>query len=156
MTNLVIYAAGPIDMHTDTNWRETLVKRLADAELPSVVFDPSSAYKMSMWGTPAIERSEYIEAVNKIALEQSNIFIAHIPDKVQTIGTPIELDWAYQGTQHVLLLTNIPKGKSVYLDTHVEDRNWFAYDEKTPLSNALDEAVLRMQAIYFGSDGTDV
>jgi hypothetical protein len=152
MNNLVIYAAGPIDMHTDTNWRETLVKRLGDAELPAVVFDPSSAYKMSMWGTPFMERAEYIEAVNRVALEQSSIFIAHIPDKVQTIGTPIELDWAYQGPQHVLLLTNIPKGKSVYLDTHVEDRNWFAYDDKVTLVDALDEAVLRMQAIHFGTE----
>jgi hypothetical protein len=87
-----------------------------------------------------------------VALEQSSIFIAHIPDKVQTIGTPIELDWAYQGPQHVLLLTNIPKGKSVYLDTHVEDRNWFAYDDKVTLVDALDEAVLRMQAIHFGTE----
>lgn len=125
--SLVIYAAGPIDLGKDIpNWRQELMKRLEERGVSAVMFDPSSAYKLSSWGLETnLSRSRYIEDINRQALELSTVFVVCIPKAVPSVGTPIELDFASGGGKQIFLLTDINPGKSVYVDNRVPVSNWF-------------------------------
>lgn len=127
MNNLVIYAAGPVDLGQDVpNWRAQLMSKLNDHGLSAILFDPSTAYKHSAYGGKQnLIRSRYIENVNEHALRMANIFVVCLPKNVSSIGTPIELEFAYTGTKKIMLLTDIAPGKSVYLDNRVPSDSWF-------------------------------
>lgn len=123
---ILIYAAGPIDLGADIpNWRQGLMNLLTEAKVTAVLFDPSTAYKTATWGTQDRNRSNYIEEVNKQALNNANYFVVCLPGKVPSVGTPMELDWASEQGIPILLLTDILSGKSVYLDNRVADAERF-------------------------------
>ncbi len=123
---MTIYAAGPIDLGSDIpNWRQDLMDMLNAAGMAAVLFDPSSSYKNAAWGEPEPGRTLYIEQVNKYALELANVFVACLPSKVPSVGTPIEIDMASKaGGTSSYLFTDIPRGKSVYLDNRFDEEHW--------------------------------
>lgn len=131
LNNITIYAAGPIDLGTDIpNWRKLLVECLHGAGQSAVLFDPSTAYKSAMWGEPDLSRTRYIEDVNKVALQEANFFVVCLPKTVASVGTPIELDWAYKAAKNIILITDISNGQSVYLDNRVHPGTWVKVDFK--------------------------
>lgn len=142
---ILIYAAGPIDLGTDIpNWRQRLTEKLTAAGVTAVLFDPSTAYKTSSWGQPDRNRSGYIEEINRQALVHANYFVVCLPGKVPSVGTPMELDWANERDIPVLLITDIPTGKSVYLDNRVtEAERFFCGDllSKTEVDAAISAVV---------------
>ena len=127
MNNLVIYAAGPVDLGQDVpNWRAQLMTKLNEKGVSAVLFDPATAYKTSAWGTKQnLQRSKYIEEINWQALRNANVFVVCLPKDVPSVGTPIELDIAERLTKKVILLTDIKPGKSVYVDNRVPSEGWF-------------------------------
>lgn len=125
MSQHVIYGAGPIDLGKDIpNWRGQLVELLGKAGVDAVMFDPSTSYKLSRLGTQADRRDAYIEAVNRQALEMADIMVVVLPHGVQSIGTPIEIDMASNLGKKIILITDIPRGKSVYLNNRIVVADW--------------------------------
>ena len=128
---VVIYAAGPIDLGKDVpNWRADLMLELHNLSQPAVLFDPSTAFKTSQWGILDLGRSLFIERVNRFALDASSAFVALIPKKVPSVGTPIEAEFAAisGGVAHQYIISDIEPGKSVYLDNRFTVGNWFITD----------------------------
>jgi nucleoside 2-deoxyribosyltransferase len=128
-----LYTAGPIDLGKDVpQWRSRLKDIMDSKGIAGVIFDPSTAYKPSLLGVADSDRGEYIESVNTTALELADAFVVCLPAGVQSVGTPIELDLACELDKPVALLTNIPRGKSLYLDNRVSEQEWFFCDLSMP------------------------
>lgn len=124
-SGLTIYAAGPIDLYSGgPNWRGQLRQELMDLNISAVIFDPSTSFKVSMMGEEADRRDAFIEAVNRNALELSDVMVVVLPAGVQSIGTSIELDMAYNHGKPIFLVTDIARGKSVYLNNRVPKEFW--------------------------------
>lgn len=133
--SVVIYAAGPIDLGKDIpNWRADLMLELHSLSQPAVLFDPSTAFKTSQWGVLDLGRSLFIERVNRFALDSSCAFVALIPKKVPSVGTPIESDFAAHsgGVAHQYIISDIEPGKSVYLDNRFSVDDWFITNLEDP------------------------
>lgn len=131
MNSIVIYAAGPIDLGKDVpNWRSELMAALNSMGQTAVLFDPSTAFKTSQWGVLDLGRSLFIERVNRFALDSSSAFVALVPKKVPSVGTPIEAEFAAisGGVAHQYIVSDIEPGKSVYLDNRFSVSNWFTVD----------------------------
>lgn len=131
---LSIYAAGPIDLGQDVpDWRKQLSMMLDLSGISSVLFDPATAYKTASWGKPDHARSLYIEQVNRMALDLANTFVACVPKKVPSIGTPIEIEFADKssGVNNSYIITDIPRGKSVYLDNRFSEDHWILVEDLT-------------------------
>lgn len=131
MSNSVcIYAAGPIDLASDTqiDWRSMLKNELSTLGVASVIFDPSNAFKCSMWGVRANDRSEYIENVNDVALRSARVFVAVVPSRQFSMGVPIEIARASELDKHMYIVTDIRPGKSVYLDNRVSVEQFVTVD----------------------------
>lgn len=138
-TGLMIYGAGPIDLGKDIpNWRALLMKKLEENEVKAAMFDPSTSYKLATFGVECDRRDAYIEFVNRQALEASDVMVVVIPKGVQTIGTPIEMEFARASGKAVILLTDIPRGKSVYLNNRVDAENWITIADLQTSEAALD------------------
>jgi hypothetical protein len=124
---ITIYAAGPIDLGKDIpNWRAQLAVRLNERHVSATIFDPSTAYKNSVGPLLPDRCSAYIEHVNRAALDVANLMVVVLPTGVQSIGTPIELEFARNESIETYLLTDIPRGKSVYLNNRIDDRHWLS------------------------------
>lgn len=155
---VVIYAAGPIDLGKDVpNWRADLISELDKIGQSAVLFDPSSAFKTSKWGELDLGRSLFIERVNRFALDSSTIFVACIPKKVPSVGTPIEAEFAAisGGVAHQYLISDIGPGKSVYLDNRFAVNNWFVTNLEDPndVKNSIQvlAKVIKDSAVPFPS-----
>lgn len=131
--NITIYTAGPIDLGQDIpNWRQYLAESIAALNSTAVIFDPATAYKQAMWGVADLGRSRYIEEVNLVALRQAQYFVVCLPKGVSSVGTPIEIDWAYASAKEIYILTNISHGSSVYLDNRIPAQNWINFKDTSP------------------------
>lgn len=124
-----IYSAGPIDLGPDKpGWRARLIeefKKRSD-DLPITMFDPSSAYSHAHWGVATsdlshIGRATYIAKVNEAALLNSDLMVVSLPSGVQSVGTILEMQIARDAGVPIYLITDIPAGKSAYLDLLVDD-----------------------------------
>lgn len=135
MVNPKIYLAGPIDLGKDVpNWRHLFSLILEQYDINAVSFDPSAPYKCSLWGKPNLSRSKYIEGVNTRALELADIFVMCLPHGTQSVGTPIEMDMAAKMGKTIMIITDIPIGKSVYLDNRaMNPKHWFNVDNFSDL-----------------------
>lgn len=114
-----IYASGPIDLDTSSNkydWRTKLRAELETLGSTSVIFDPSKPFLMSMFGELDLDRSLFVEAVNDAALKAADVFILFLPMGIQTVGGITELELAIDNNKDIYIITNIPPGKSLYLD----------------------------------------
>lgn len=135
---IVIYGAGPIDLGKDVpNWRGDLIELFKAIDSDAVMFDPSTSYKISLFGTQADRRDDYIEQVNKAALEAADVMVVVMPHGVQSIGTPIEIDMAHKAGMPIYLVTNIPRGKSVYLNNRIDAQSWMRV---TDINNPIEIA----------------
>ncbi len=131
--SVTIYAAGPIDLAPEMpDWRKDLIEMLDSCGVVGVMFDPASAFKSSKWGVEDSLRSTFIEELNAHALVYAKIFIACVPKSVHSIGVPIEIDLARKqiGKQRYVL-TDIKRGKSVYLDNRFNSAEWVYVDDLT-------------------------
>lgn len=128
-----IYAAGPVDLGNDIpEWRSKLKETLNDIGIAATIFDPSTAYKTSRFGSEptypesdVYSRYRYIYNINKVALLSSDIVIASLPAGVQSVGTPIELHMAYDNNVPIILMSDIKRHTSVYLEMMVMSDMWF-------------------------------
>lgn len=126
-----IYTAGPIDLSKDTKgWRDALAVELANQGVAATLFDPSTAYKQSVWGETSedgshLHRMKYIYAVNRLALLASDVMVVSLPSGTQSVGTSAEIHMAYTAGVPIYMLTDIPPGKSAYLDVMVDSARRF-------------------------------
>lgn len=126
-----IYTAGPIDLGNDTkDWRLDLETELSAAGCIATIFNPQLAYSQSLWGkfesdVHNLNRAKYIYGVNSCALQLADIAVFSVPSNVQTIGTIVELQMCHKRGIPVYLLTDIPVGKSVYLDVMTDSLRRF-------------------------------
>lgn len=128
--SISIYAAGAIDLNTNTGlafreWRRLLALELGAAHnIKAVVFDPSLAFKMDhgLLGKHD-EVSLFVESVNTHALDDASMFVALVHSKTPSIGVPIELDRAYSSGKQLFVLTDIMEGTSLYLDRRVPSQS---------------------------------
>lgn len=151
-SNIILYLAGPIDLGKDVpNWRQKLMQKLEANFQHATAFDPSASYKISGMGRPNDERDQYIEYINKLALENAEVMVVVMPAGVQTVGTPIEVDMAHRLGMKIILLTDIPRGKSVYLNNRVPEENWIyvpgLQKGEKPVSIGLDYVVNKLMNI---------
>lgn len=124
-TGTLIYAAGPIDLGKDVpNWRGALMKKLEDNYVDGVLFDPLTAFKFSNLGRQFDRRDAFVEFCNKQALEAADIMVVVFPKGVQSVGTPIEIDMAHRLGKRIILLTDIDRGRSIYLNNRIDRDNW--------------------------------
>jgi len=151
----LIYTAGPIDLGVDfPNWREKFTKKLQESGVGAVVFDPSTAYRPTLMGTPVERRDIYIEHVNREALDSADIVVVAMPLGVTTVGTPIEIDMACQRGKTVMMFTNIERGKSVYLNNRVDANRWFHVDlkDEAAVDMCLQSIVNDIKLMTLGND----
>lgn len=136
-----IYTAGPIDLGPDRDWRKELQQAIARKGISAVLFDPSAAYKMTFpGGNPENGTSKhcgYVFNVNKIALSYADLVIASVPSGVPIVGTAVEIFMCNQMNKSVWLVTDIPQGKSMYLDHMVPSDRRYGYHELEALANQL-------------------
>lgn len=124
-----VYLIGPIDLATsdDQKWKavleQELIKRPVDGS-QWTLFDPFAPWKLCNEFKHSSERCKFIEAVNLAALRNSRMVIAGIPSNIVSIGSPIELEWADDANKTVIVATDIPYGKNVYLTNRVKEENY--------------------------------
>jgi len=143
MADFNIYCAGPIDLGKDIpNWRDGLRKAIsATSKHSAVIFDPSTSYKVTTGTYPGLPCSTYIEEVNKMALQLADIFVVCLPAATASVGTPIEIDMAHKADKSIFILTDIPYGKSVYLNNRIPLSNWFHFSDQRDFEIALLQLV---------------
>lgn len=140
--NLTVYAAGPIDLGKDVpNWREKLRKKLEENYQHVTIFDPSTSYKLSDLGRVNEKRDTYIEYINKVALDAADVMVVVLPARVQSVGTPIEMDIAFRQSKKIVLVTDIPRGKSIYLNNRVAKENWIYIADLQKSEKYVDAAL---------------
>jgi hypothetical protein len=122
VAELTIYSAGPLDLGNDLpGWRQALSGELESLGVRAVMFSPGAAYVCSSFGAGkvATSRSHYIEATNRWALETANVMVVSFPKGVQSVGTPIEIEFADLANVPIYIITDIEPGSSVYLDNRI-------------------------------------
>lgn len=131
-----VYLAGPIDLgNVDLNWKDMLKTSLEDTKVNVVLFDPASAFKVTDKNNVHDRRGHFIEGVNTHVIDLCDLVVCVLPHKVPTVGTIVELDYCYGLDKPVLLITDIPYGRSVYLNNRIPIYNWlYTSDMSDPLS----------------------
>lgn len=135
-----IYLSGPIDLDTNKNqinWRTMLMDELYALHFAAVGFDPSKPFRFSEFGDYLPARSMYVEAVNEAALLRSDLVVVFLPLGIQTIGTIVEMDLAIKNKIRLIIITNIPAGKSLYLDNRGSFWDKFWWDTTEDIPNIL-------------------
>lgn len=145
MKNLVIYAASAIDLNSiKMDWRNELMKKLEVRNISATLFDPSTAYKVSCYGSePNLSRSRYIERINRLALEEASVFVTCMSKNVASVGTPIELDFAYNAAKKIYVISDIVPGSSVYVDNRVDILDCF-YVSNMGNADLFDDALVEL------------
>lgn len=92
---MLCYFAEPIDQRFGHDFSEALeiVKRIAATG--TLVYRPADAFtseSMSIEDVKSVAKS--IEAINRHALGQADVMVAHLPDGVATHGVPMEIEHA--------------------------------------------------------------
>lgn len=102
------YMAGPIDYEQDQTWKDKLIEMCKGHE-DTLLFDPNTYhFKRS---TPAM--AKYIHDINMIAVKYSDGVVAHWMKNQVSVGTPVELYYAFKLQRPVILVTDMME--SVYL-----------------------------------------
>jgi nucleoside 2-deoxyribosyltransferase len=140
-----IYTAGPVDLAQDMpNWRQQLHDILNVAGYKVTIFDPSTAFKITDRSKITDEASNYIEKLNNGAILHSDIVVCVLPHNILSVGTVAELDFCAHNLHNVILITDIPRGKSVYLNNRVPPANWIyikSFTDPIELEAGLNAAV---------------
>jgi len=131
VNSISVYTAGPIDLAGDDqiDWRSTLQQELQNEGIAAVLFNPATAFMSSKWGVPAQERASYIETVNSNALLVADIFVAVVPSNKFSMGVPVEIDMAKQHNMNMFVISDIPYGKSAYLDNRIDPSRLFTVSD---------------------------
>lgn len=136
---VLIYAAGPIDLGKDVpNWRQLLMLKLEANDFNGVLFDPLTAFKFSGLGRVFDRRDAFVEFCNKQALDAADVMVVVMPKGVQSVGTPIEIDMAYQQGKKIILLTDIVRGRSIYLNNRVPEQDWITIADLQTSEDAVE------------------
>jgi hypothetical protein len=157
-----IYTAGPIDLGEDfKEWRKNFITEFAllYENVPVTLFDPSSAYKHAHWGVKTADlshtvRAEYISKANESALLNADIMLVSLPAGVQSVGTILEMKLAKEAGVPMYLMTDIPAGRSAYLDLLIDDDrrfNCLTMDDLHLLIHAIVADVRQMGTRSAGS-----
>lgn len=125
----VAYLAGPIDLvgPDGQTWKQVLSKHLKQLRGDGrqiTTYDPAAPFGLFDDFQHQDRRSRFIETVNYTALLSSDIFVGMITNSKASVGVPIELDIAHRRRMPIVMLTDIPYTKSVYLRNRVQERRY--------------------------------
>jgi hypothetical protein len=119
---VTMYMAGPIDFaegHKQQDWRTQLLKTIVGVDV--VGFNPANAFMLS--GPAGGNISRFINHLNETARKESDIVVAYLPGHIKTVGTPVEIERSINEGRQVVLITNVPDGKSVIIDGFATNAN---------------------------------
>ena len=105
------YLAGPVDFHKEeTDWK-TKFKKWCKQHSNIVLFDPDTF----AFGSITKTVSEYIHDVNMSAIDHCDAIIARWMKGQVSVGTPMELYYAYTIRKPIILITDMA-ADSVYIN----------------------------------------
>jgi nucleoside 2-deoxyribosyltransferase len=156
-----IYLAGPIDLVNASakpvmNWKDALANTLKDSHNLDTMdqqwtcYDPAKPWVLCDQFIHTRRRTAFIELVNTVAIQHCDIVVAHVPSTVVSVGTPIEINDAFNQGKQIIVLSDLPYGKNAYLSNRVSLNNYIQYSltsDSTELVAAAIQLVLSAVAL---------
>lgn len=137
-----IYLGGPIDLsQVKIDLKEMLLNAFKFLNFQVVIFDPSKAFsiidrnKMNVVG-------KYIELVNNMAIECSDLCIFAVPAGKQSFGVPLEIDLCRKVKKPFLIITNFNVDTSAYLSNRIVSKEHVfmtSFDDTTAMNAVIME-----------------